>query len=86
MGFVEECAEGLGCSSLPAKSAVEPAAGASEVVRHLLWCRPRGCFWYRGRCAGRWELRVCEVEVTAMEVKGEEDVTGCHVQAAPPVA
>ena len=39
MCWVDKFAEGVNCSFLPAKSIVEPAADAPEVVRHHLWCR-----------------------------------------------
>ena len=83
---VEECSEWVGCSFLPTESGVEPAAGAPEVVCDLLWCRLRQRFRRWGCCARGWELWVREVEATVVEVKGEEDVAGRHVQAAPAVA
>ena len=76
---VEEFAEGVGCSSLPAGGGVEPAAGAPEVVRHLLWRRLRPRLRCQGCDAGGWEVWVREVEVAAVEVQGEEDVAGRHV-------
>ena len=86
MCWVEEFPEGVGCSFVPAENVVEPAAGAPEVVCHLLWCRLRPGFRCRGCCAGGWEVWIREVEVTVVEVEGEDDVAGCHVQPAPAVA
>ena len=83
MCWVEVCTQWVGCSFLPAESGVEPAAGAPEVVCR---CRLRPRFRRRGCCAGGRELWVREVEATVVEVKGEEDVAGGHVQAAPAVA
>ena len=83
---VEECAEWVGCSFLPAESAVEPAAGVREVVCQLLWCRLRPHLRCRGCCAGGRELWVREVEATVVDIEGGKDVVGRHVQAAPAVA
>ena len=86
MCWVEEFAEGVGCSFLPAESVVEPAAGAPEVVRHLLRCRLRPRLRCRGCYVGGWEAWVREVEAAVVEVEGEEDVAGCNVQVGPAVA
>ena len=83
---VEECAEGVGCSFLPAEGGVEPAASDSEVVCYLLWSRLRPRFWRRGCCSGGRELWILEVAVTVVEVEGKKDVAGRHVQAGPAVA
>ena len=81
-----EVAAGVGCFFLPAGRIVEGAAGAPEVVCHILWC----CFCpplrYRGRHVGGWEVWVREVEAAVVEVEGEEDLAGWHVQAASTVA
>ena len=83
---VEECAEWVRCSGLSAEGGVEPAASDSEVVCYLLWCRLCPRFRRRGCCSGGRELWIWEVEVTVVEVEGEKDVAGRHVQAAPVVA
>ena len=83
---VEECAEWLRCSFPSAEGGVEPAASDSEVVCYLLWCHLRPRFRRQGCCSGGRELLVWEVEVTVVEVEGEKDVAGRHVQAAPAVA
>ena len=72
---VEECAEWVRCSFPSAEGGIEPAASDSEVGCYLLWC-----------CLGGRELWVWEMEVTAVEIRGEKDVAGRHVQAAPAVA
>ena len=80
---VEQLAEGVGRSSLPAGGVVEPAACAPEVVCHLLRRQFRPRLRCRGCDAGVWEVRVREVEVAVVEVEDEEDVAGRHVEAAP---
>ena len=80
---IEQLTEEVGCFSLPAGGVVEPAAGAPEVVRHLLRRRLRPRLRCRGCNAGCWEVRV---KVAVVEVEAEEDVAGGHVQAAPAVA
>ena len=74
--WVQECTEGVGCSFLSGESGVVPAAGAPEIVRHLLLChlRPRLRRW--GCCAGGWELWVRELKVRVVEQKCEVDVAG----------
>ena len=69
--WVEEFTEGVGCSFLPPESVDEPAAGAQEVVRHLLLCRPRPRFRCRGCYAGSWEVLVRIV------VEGRRGRGGC---------
>ena len=59
---VEECAERVGCSFLPAESGVEPAASVPEVVCYLLWCCHRPRSRHRSCCLGDRELWVREVE------------------------
>ena len=82
---IDECAEWERSSFLPAEGGVEPAASDSEVGCYVLWCRVCLRFWRRGGCLGGRELWVWEVQVTVVEVYGEEDVAGRHVQAAPAV-
>ena len=65
---VEECAERVRPSLLPAEGGVEPAASDSEVGCYLLWCRVRPRFWRRVCCLGGRELWVWEVQVTVVEV------------------
>ena len=84
--WVEECSEWVRCSFLSTEGGVEPAASDSEIVCYLLWCRLRPRFRLRSCCSGGRELWVWEVEVTVVEVEGEKDVAGRHVQAAPAVA
>ena len=84
--WVEECAEWVRRSFPPAEGGVEPAASDSEVGCYLLWCRVRPRFWRQSCCLGGRELWVWEVQVTVVDEKGEEDVVGRHVQAAPAVA
>ena len=84
--WVEECAELVRCSLRSAQGVVEPAASDSEVGCYLLWCRVGPRFWGQGCCLGGRELWVPEVQVSMVEVQGEEDVAGCHVQAASAVA
>ena len=55
---VEECAEWIRCSFLPAEGRVEPAASDSEVGCYLLWCRVRPHFSLPGCCLGGRELWV----------------------------
>ena len=83
---VEDFAEWVGCSFLPARSGVEAAAGVPEVVWYLLWYRLRPRLRRGGCCAGGWGLWGREVETRVVEVRGEKDVAGRHVQAAPTVA
>ena len=80
--LVEEFAKGVGCFFLLAESVVEPAAGAPEVVHHLLQCRLRPRLRWRICYVRGSEAWVREVEA----VEGEEDVVGCYVKAAPAVA
>ena len=84
--WVEECAEWVRCSLPLAEGVVEPAASDSEVGCYLLWCRVGPRFWRQGCCLGGRELWVWEVQVSVVEVQGEEDVAGRHVQAASAVA
>ena len=84
--WVEKFAEGARYSFLPTKSVVQPTAGAPEVVRDLLRCRPRPRLWCRGCYVAGWEVWVREVEAAVVELEGEEDVAGCHAQAAPGLA
>ena len=83
---VEECAEWVRCSFVSAEGGVEPTASDSEVGFYLLWCRLCPRFRRRGCCLGGRGLCVWEVEVTVVGVQVEQDVAGCHVQAAPAVA
>ena len=83
---VEECSKRVGCSLLQAEGGVELAASLSEVVCYVFWCRLRRRSRRRGCCSGGQELRVREVEVTIVEVEGEEDVASHHVETAPAVA
>ena len=84
--WVGECAQWVRCSFLSAEGGVEPAPSDSVVVCYLLRCRLRPRFRRRGCCSGGRELWVWELEVTVVEVEGEKDVAGRHVQAAPAVA
>ena len=83
---VVQLRERVGGSSLPAGGFAEPTAGAPEVVRHHLRHRLHPRPQCRGYDSGRWEVRVREVEVAAVDVEGVEDVAGRHVEAAPAVA
>ena len=82
----EEFAESVRCSFPSAEGGVELAESDSEGVCYLLWCRVPPRFRRGGCCSGGRELWIWEVEVTVMEVEGEKDVAGHHVQAAPAVA
>ena len=84
--LVEKFGDGARYSFLSAKSVVEPAAGAPEVVCELLRCRPRPRLWCRGIYVAGWEVLVREVEAAVVELEGEEDVAGCRAQAAPGLA
>ena len=74
---VEEFAEEVGCSFLPAESVVEPAADAPQVVCQLLRCRLRPRLRCRGCYVGGCEAWVPEVQAAVVEVEGEEDVAAC---------
>ena len=67
--FVEEFAEGVGCSFLSAKSIVEPAGCAPEVAPHPLRCC--GCY------LGCWKVWVWKVDAAVVEVEGEKYVVDC---------
>ena len=86
MCCLEEFAEGVGFSFLPAESVVEPATGAPEVVRHLLWCHLRPSLCCGGCYVGGWEVWVRDVNAAVFEIEGEEDVAGCNVPAPPAMA
>ena len=83
---VEDCAEWVRCSFPSAEGGVEPAASDSEVGCYLLWCSVRPSLRCRGCRSGGRELWVWEVEVAVVEVEGEKNTAGRHVQAAHAVA
>ena len=86
MCLVGECPDWVSCSFLSAEGGVEPVASDSEVVCSLFWCRSRPRFLRWGCCSGGRQPWFWELEVMVVEVGGEKDVAGRHVQAAPPVA